>query len=161
MPDLPATAIIDQLLAVLHETLEGPAQQWSYFTDTRPNTGLAGTLAPLTAAEASRPVAGTSVAAHVHHAMWAMDATSAWIRGDRNPRNWADSWKVSGVDGAAWTRLRQDLGRRYQDLRQTIETHALSGEEAFGGTLAAIAHLAYHLGAIRQKIAILHTDRVV
>lgn len=156
MPDLAATAIIGQLLEVLDEAIEGPAHQWSYFTETRPNSGLAGTLAPLNAAEASRPVAGTSIAAHAHHAMWAMEATAAWIRGDRSRRDWADSWKVSEVDDAAWTRLQQDLMGRYRDLRRTIEIHALSDEEAFGGALAAIAHLAYHLGATRQKAAILH-----
>jgi len=98
--------------AVLREALEGPPERWSYFTDNSPDAGLFGTLAPLSAADASRPVAGTSVAAHVHHVAWA---------------------------------------------RQTVEAHALAGEEAFGGALVAVAHIAYHLGAIRQKIAVVRT----
>ncbi len=157
MAEIPANIVIGQLLAVLREALEGPPERWSYFTDNRPDAGLIATLAPLTAADASRPVAGTSVAAHVHHASWALGATSAWIRGDRSRRDWKESWQVNTVDDAAWKRLVGELRRRYEDLRQTIQAHALDGEEAFGGALGAIAHLAYHLGAIRQKVATLQT----
>ncbi len=76
-----------------------------------------------------------------------MEATSAWIRGDRSKRNWKESWPVSVVDGTAWTRLQEDLRRRYAELQQTIEAHALNGEDACGGALGAIAHIAYHLGS--------------
>ncbi len=85
-----------------------------------------------------------------------MDATAAWIRGDRNGRDWKESWKITTVDEEAWTRLVRELRRQYDQLRQTIHSHALDGEEAFGGAVAAIAHLAYHLGAVRQKIGLLH-----
>ncbi len=154
MPEISTNIVIPQLLAVLREALEGPPERWSYFTDNRADAGLFGTLAPLGAADASRPIAGTSVAAHVHHVAWALEATSAWIRGDRGKRNWKESWSVSTVDDAAWKRLLEELRHRYEEMRQTIQTHALDGEEAFGGAAGAIAHLAYHLGAIRQKIAV-------
>ena len=86
-----------------------------------------------------------------------MDATAAWIRGDRKGRDWKESWKVTTVDGEAWTRHVGGLRRQYDHLRQTIHSDALDGEEAFGGAVAAIVHLAYHhLGAVRQKIALLH-----
>ncbi len=154
MLEISTNIVIPQLLAVLREALEGPPERWSYFTDNRADAGLFGTLAPLGAADASRPIAGTSVAAHVHHVAWALEATSAWIRGDRGKRNWKESWSVSTVDDAAWKRLLEELRHRYEEMRQTIQTHALDGEEAFGGAAGAIAHLAYHLGAIRQKIAV-------
>jgi len=41
-------------------------------------------------------------------------------------------------------------------ISATIQSHALDGEEAFGGALGALAHLACHLRAVRQKIALLH-----
>src|SRR5574341_1436598 len=121
MLELPSVTVMAQLLAVLREALEGPPQRWSYFTDNSPDAGVFGTLAPLGAADASRPVAGTSVAAHVHHVAWAMEATSAWIRGDRSRRNWKESWSVSAVDDAAWKRLLEELRRRYEELQQTIQ----------------------------------------
>ncbi len=146
---------IGQLLAVLREACEGPPQQWSYFTDNRPQAGLFGTLAPLDAAQASRPVAGTSIAAHCYHVMWAMAAYCAWIRGEREARDWAESWQVTAVDPPQWERLQQDLQHSYQELSRTVEVHASRDGEAFGKAVAAVAHIAYHLGAIRQKAALL------
>jgi hypothetical protein len=157
MAEIAPNIVIGQLLAVVREAQEGPPERWSYFTDNRSDAGFFGTLGPLTAADASRQVAGTSVAAHIHHAAWAMGATAAWIRGDRSRRDWKESWQVNAVDDAAWKRLVGELRRQYEELRQSIQAHALDGEEAFGGAVGAIAHLAYHLGAVRQKIAVLRT----
>ncbi len=156
MPESSADLVLNQLAAVLREAIEGSPERWSYFTHSGQKGGFIGTLTPLTAQDASRPVAGTSIAAHVHHVAWGMDATAAWIRGDRNGRDWKESWKITTVDEEAWTRLVGELRRQYDQLRQTIHSHALDGEEAFGGAVAAIAHLAYHLGAVRQKIGLLH-----
>jgi hypothetical protein len=156
MPESPAHIVIGQLVAVLREALEGSPERWSYFTDSGPLGGFFGTLAPLKAADASRPLAGKSVAAHVHHTAWAMGATAAWIRGDRSPRDWKESWQVTTVDDAGWKRLVEDFRHRYEELRQTIQSHALDGELALGGAVGAIAHVAYHLAAVRQKIALLH-----
>jgi len=122
----------------------------------RPKGGFIGTLTPLTAEDASLAVGGTSIAAHVHHVAWGMDATAAWIRGDREGRDWKESWKIMTGDREAWTHLVGELRGQYDQLRQTIHSHALDGDESFGGAVAAIAHLAYHLGAVRQKIALLH-----
>ena len=59
--------VIGQLRAVLKEGFEGPKNQWSYFTEAEPESGLFGTLGKLSAAEASRPWGGTTIAAHAHH----------------------------------------------------------------------------------------------
>jgi len=144
---------VRQLVAVLHEAVEGPPEQWSYFTDNRPDAGYDGTLSTVTADEASRMISGTSIAAHTHHAAWAMARSAAWIRGDRSRWDWADSWRVSTVDDEAWPDLRDRLQRNYEDLRQAIESNALASDESFGGAVGAVAHAAYHLGAIRQKVA--------
>jgi hypothetical protein len=136
--------------------LRDPPGRGSYFTESDQNGGFFATLTPITATDASLPVARTSIAAYVHHVAWAMDATAAWIRGDRKGHDWKESWKIATVDEGAWTRLVGELRRQYDHLRQTIHSHALDDEMAFGGAVAAIAHLAYHLGAVRQKIALLH-----
>ena len=152
MADLSLTDATGQLLAVLREAFEG-AGQWSYFTDHGADAGLFGTLDKLSAADASRPAGGTTVAAHAHHVAFGLGAAAAWVRGDRSPSDWAQSWRVSTVDDAAWARLRGELRRGYEDLYRAIESHAASGVEAFGGAVGAVAHAAYHLGAIRQKVA--------
>ena len=56
------------------------------------------------------------------------------------------------MDTAAWKALVERLHREYQRLRQAVQSRAWSSEEAFGETVGVIAHIAYHLGAIRQKV---------
>ena len=86
--------------------------------------GFFGTLTPLTAADTSLPLAGTSIAAHVHHVAWGMNATAAWIRADRKARDWKESWKITSVNEEAWTRLAGELRRQYDHLRHNPITRA-------------------------------------
>ena len=140
------------LLSALREGFEGPSPKVTFFLDSGPDSGLRNTLAGLSAAEASRPIGGNSVAAHAHHILFSFDAFAAYISGDRASRDWNESWRVSEVDEASWAKLQDDLVRGYESLRQTIKTHADASDESLGGSVAALAHLAYHLGAIRQKL---------
>lgn len=146
--------VIEQLLAVLQEGVEGPAGVGSWFTDNDPNAGLAGTLARISAEDASRSYGGASVAAHVHHTIFGMRASAAWIAGDRGPRDWNESWSVDVMDEAAWERAKQDMQEAYADLRDAIQAHAPSSPGSLAGAVGAVAHVAYHLGAIRNKIAL-------
>jgi hypothetical protein len=139
------------ILEVLAEGIEGPHGERSYFLDT--DGGLANTLARVSAADASRPLGGNSIAAHVGHILFSFDAFGAYISGDRSSRDWNESWRVSAVDEAAWEKLRGDVENGYTRLRETIETHADANEDALASAAAAAAHLAYHIGAIRQKVA--------
>lgn len=147
--------IMGQLVAVLKEGYEGPTNPWSYFTDARPDAGLAGTLKGLNASDASRSVAGLSVVAHVHHVAFGMNASADWIRGDHTPKEWKESWSIISVDDQGWIKLQQSLQEAYNNLRQTIVFHNSDSAHSFGGAVASIAHLAYHLGAIRQKVFML------
>lgn len=154
MPEISTELVIGQLLAVLREGFEGPPERWSYFTDQGPEAGLFGSLGKLDAAAASRSTGGSTIAAHVHHLVFSLDASSSWIRGERIRRNWKESWAVSEVDEEEWRRLTERLRAGYQELRQTMETHSVDSLEAFGGAVGAVAHAAYHLGAIRQKVLV-------
>ena len=153
MPTLADTTITAQLLGVLAEALDGPGQDWSYFSDPQPSAGLLGSVASLTPAQASRPVGrhGTSIAAHLHHLAFSLAASAAWIRGDHRPVNWSESWRVQTVSAVEWTALQERARMTGVALRQAIEHHALGTEAAFGGSVGALAHAVYHLAAIRQK----------
>jgi hypothetical protein len=153
MAAISVDVMVDQLLAVLREAFEGSKQQWSYFTDGPADTALLGTLAKLSASQASQPIAGSSIAAHLHHVTFGLGASAGWISGDRSSRDWQESWRVKAVDEAAWSQLQQELRKGYKELQQAIESHGASSLEAAGGALGALAHIAYHLGAIRQKVA--------
>lgn len=141
---------VDQIIAVLDEGLEGPAHKWSYYLDQ--DAGLRKTLAALPAEEASRNVGGSSIAAHVHHIVFSFRAFGTFIAGDRTQYDWNESWVVKEVDAAAWDALRSELETQFQALRDTIRQHASDGALPLGASMGAAAHLAYHVGAIRQKL---------
>lgn len=143
-----------QLLAALSEGFEGPKSSISYYLDGGPDAGLRRTLASLSAEEASRDWGGNSVAAHAHHILFSFDAFGAYITGDHTQRDWNESWTVNTVDAAQWETLQQNLADRYTALRALVKTLP-DDEKAIGAAIAAVAHLAYHIGAIRQKIAAL------
>jgi hypothetical protein len=154
MPTISTDAAIEQLLAVLAEAFEGPQQKWSYFTDQGAESGLFGTLVALNATTASRVWGGTTIAAHVHHAAFGLAASASWIAGDRSSRDWQESWRVITVTDAEWRSLQGRLRDNYDRLRKAIASHASANEESIGGAIGAVAHAAYHLGAIRQKAAL-------
>jgi hypothetical protein len=154
MPDVGIDVVVMQMSAVLREAFEGPKERWSYFTDSGPGAGLFGTLSRLSAAEASRVLGRTPISAHVHHIVFALQASTRWIEGDRNTSNWKESWTVSIVDEEAWGKLKERLRAAYGDLQIAVARHAAGTPEAIGGALGAMAHAAYHLGAIRQKVSI-------
>ena len=145
---------LEQLIAVLREGFEGPQQRWSYFTDGGPEAGWFGMLDRLSADEASKPSGpnGTTIAAHVHHMVFSLSASTDFIMDRWEGRDWSESWRVSTVDEAQWRELREQLRAGYEALVDAFRQRALVDERSFGGALAAIAHVAYHLGAVRQKL---------
>ena len=144
-----------QLQDVLREALLGSTGSWSYFIDNRADAGFLGAIAALSAAEASRLVAGASVAAHVHHAAFALGVAARGVAGDTAHADWAASWSVTTVDGAGWAELQAELRRQHEALQSAVGAHATASETALGEALGGLAHVAYHLGAVKQKIAVL------
>jgi hypothetical protein len=155
MTQLTNDAILGQLTTLLHEAFEGAPGPWSYFLDHGPEHGLFGTLATMSAAEASREAAGSSVAAQVYHLAYSVRAAAGWLRGERVKHDWSQSWVVRTVDEAAWARLRDELRAGHAELRRAFEAHGTASAEEIGAAAGAVAHSAYHLGAIRQKLAFL------
>lgn len=146
--------VVDHLLAALKEGLDGPGK-WGFFSDSGPEAGLAATLAALSASEASRVTGGTSIAAHVHHLVFSLDATVAYMKGDTSPKDWPQSWSVTSVTEPTWRKLQDDLRAAFAETKKAIEALAKTGFEASGLAVGAPTHVAYHLGAIKQKVAFL------
>ncbi len=156
---------VEQILAVIREAFEG-VDRWSYFLDHGPQFGLLGTLRSLDAATASRLSGGksgvygaagsgpgqASIAAHAQHVVFGLEVFANWIKGVRANYDWDLSWAVSDVDEAAWAALLNRLQVGYADLRQAIEEHGTRSVESLGGGIGAIAHVAYHLGRIQEKL---------
>jgi hypothetical protein len=115
--------------------------------------GLLRSLDRLTAAAASMPTAtGSSIAAHVDHVRYGLSLMNRWRAGE-NPfdgADWGASWKKTAVTDDEWRRLRDDVqaeaGRWLEALRTPREVQEIE----LNGIIGSIAHLAYHLGAVRQ-----------
>src|SRR4029453_2577693 len=149
------TTIDSATATLLREAFEGPAGPSTYFIDNDKKSGFFAVLDALSAAEASRPMrpGGPTVAGHAHHAGFHLDMSSAWLRGDREPRDWDVSWQVKTVDEAAWAAPRRRLRQQYAALLDAIEKEPSANGVELATTLGAIAHAAYHLGAVRQSIS--------
>ena len=76
------------------------------------------------------------------------------MRGDHADRDWKESWSVREVDAKAWERVRSDVRAKYRDLLRSIEERPNARSEDLATSIGAVAHAAYHLGAIRQRIAL-------
>ena len=137
---------------LLRETFEGarPGQGTEYLDR---DGGLRQTLGGLTAEQASRRIRGRpSIAAHSRHMEFHLRTVSEWIQGQRHKRDWPASFEPQTVDETEWLALRERLEYARQEFLHLVsgmsEEHLL--EEGAG--LGALAHLAYHLGAIRQLL---------
>ena len=155
MTGTPPAVTVSLLTRMLREAFEGPPGPWTYFTDTSSGTGVFGTIGGLSAAVASRTggPGGTTIAGHVHHLSSSVALSTKGLRGEPTSRDRSRSWTVSVVDDAAWAALQTRLREEYDRLVVAVEMHARWDEDALGVAIGALAHTAYHLGAIRQRLA--------
>ena len=143
------------LARMLREAFEGPPGPWTYFTDTSPGSGLFATIDGLSAAQASH-VGGpgrSTIAAHTQHLSASVALSTRGLLGKSASRDRSQSWTVATVNDAEWAAVRARLRDEYQKLLVAVETHAAWDEDALGTAMGAIAHTAYHLGAVRQRLA--------
>ncbi|MCX7784306.1 MAG: hypothetical protein N2318_11775 [Meiothermus sp.] len=152
-------AFVEGWLDVLKEALEGgePGQGTAFLDGTSPdgrsNHGLLATLNALSAEQASKPTAlGMSVAAQAAHTAFHMEVTVRWAHGDQGPFDWKASFGPGSVSEGEWEALRARVRAAYADVVNLAKnTPSWEGNEP-SGLAATLAHVCYHLGAIRQII---------
>jgi hypothetical protein len=140
------------LTTLLGELLDGPARDAAYMLN-QGDAGLLRSLDKLSAAEASAtPAGGVPIAAHVDHLRYGLSLMNRWSAGE-NPfetADWSVSWRKTSVSAREWETLRAELGREARQWLETLRVPRRVSNEELNGILGSIAHLAYHLGAIRQ-----------
>jgi hypothetical protein len=136
------------------ELVEGPAQPGEAFMLNSGDAGLLRSLDRLSPAEASQSTnGGATIAAHAQHVRYGLSLMNHWASEGGNPfanAKWDEAWKTSSVDEAEWqdirTGLRAESDRWLSVLKSPREIERIE----LAGMIGSIAHLAYHLGAIRQ-----------
>ena len=115
--------------------------------------GLLRSLERLSGAEASALTrTGSSIAAHVAHVTYGLSLMNRWSQGE-NPftdADWAGSWKKVTVTDAEWEALRIQLRDEGARWLVVLRTPREVQDIELSGMIGSIAHLAYHIGAIRQ-----------
>jgi hypothetical protein len=145
-------AVLPTLLAELVNGRPDPATRT--YVLNRGDPGLLASLGRLSAAAASAtPGGGPSVAAHVDHLRYGLSLLNAWAAGALPPAeeiDWTASWTRTAVSEAEWAALRDALRREAAAWAAALRAPRAVGEVEAGWMAGSVAHVAYHLGAVRQ-----------
>ncbi len=119
------------------------------------------TLATVSAAEASKPVAPgiATIAAQVNHTRFYIDSLLEFLRSGPPAEqvDWAGSWQIEAVSEAEWEELITGLRRAYEELLIVATNFDSWDPQSIGGAFALVAHSAYHLGEVRQGLGVLRS----
>jgi hypothetical protein len=138
---------------VLRELIDGSGTEACWVLNPS-DPGLLRSLDTLTAGAASAPArdGGPSIAAHVDHLRYGLELMNRWNQGE-NPFADADfsaSWRRGTVSDEEWAARREQLRAQAHRWLAAVRQPRDLSEFELTGVIASVAHLAYHLGAIRQ-----------
>ena len=145
--------VASTLGTLFSELVEGvPASGFAYMLNSG-DQGLLQSLDKLSSSDASvLTPTGSSIAAHVDHIRYGLSLMNLWSAGE-NPfkdADWGASWKKTSVSDDEWQRLRAALRDEATRWLEVLRTPREVRTTELNGMIGSIAHLAYHLGAIRQ-----------
>jgi hypothetical protein len=148
-----SSQIATTLATLFRELIDGVPRDPSYMLNTG-DVGLHGSLDKLSAEDASSTSqGGASIAAHVDHLRYGLALMNQWQSGVKNPwanADWTKSWKITSVSDAEWNRLRRELRSETHTWLDALGKAQPTEETQLLYMIASIAHLAYHVGAVRQ-----------
>ena len=144
-----------EVLAILFsELVAGTSRPADAFILNSGDAGLLRSLDRISADEASRSVnEGATIAAHAQHLRYGLSLMNRWASEGGNPfadAKWDEAWKTAGVGEPAWNEIRNGLRDETQRWLEALKSPRTVTEVELAGMIGSIAHLAYHLGAIRQ-----------
>ncbi len=118
-------------------------------------SGLLGTVSGLSAevASAARGAEDATIAGHCSHVLFLLRLFIAYEEDGQAPRpDWPSSWSTRVVDGPAWDNLRGELQSAYATLVAKFQARETWDQPVVGAALMLLAHCAYHVGEIRQRL---------
>jgi hypothetical protein len=140
------------LATLFSELVDGAPSSGAYILNAG-DPGLLRSLETLPAAAASAQTAtGSSVAAHVDHVRYGLSLMNRWSEGEDpfKDADWTASWKKTTVSDEEWRTLRANLRAESTRWLSVLRTPREVRDVELNGIIGSIAHLGYHLGAIRQ-----------
>lgn len=150
--DVNTRDVAGSLRTLFTELVEGAPGSAGYVLN-RGDAGLLRSLEKLDASAASRATAtGSSIAAHVDHIRYGLSLLNRWAAGE-NPwseADWTSSWRKTVVSDAEWKQLLAALREEALTWARALASPRDVDEPELSGMIGSIAHVAYHLGAVRQ-----------
>lgn len=145
---------------LLQEAYDGPPDpDATWFTTNAPETGVLGTIRHINAEQAAEKLPGVShsIAQHVAHLIFSIDHALKHAKGERSTPEWDSSWVVSEpLDEHTWHGMQRALRESHLRMRMWVHNEEpFQDKAAVTSFIGSVAHAAYHLGAIRQLIAII------
>jgi hypothetical protein len=141
------------LSTLFSELVNGAPQTGGYILNSG-DVGLLKSLARLSAAEASESAnGGATIAAHARHVHYGLSLMNRWGRDGGNPfanAKWDEAWRTSRVDDREWRTILEGLEHETGRWLETLGSPREASGVELSGMVGSIAHLAYHLGAVRQ-----------
>ncbi|HKP28319.1 MAG TPA: DinB family protein [Gemmatimonadales bacterium] len=143
----------DSLSIILRELVHGTAPNQGYVLNPG-DIGLVRSLDGLSAdaASAPAPAGGASIAAHVDHLRYGFELLNRWSEGEMpfSDADYGTSWQNGTVSPDEWAARRGALAREIARWERVVAEPREMSQVEENGVVASVAHLAYHLGAIRQ-----------
>jgi hypothetical protein len=144
--------LFSSLATLLRELTHGAAPTHGYVLN-KGDAGLLPALDRLSADEASSASdGGATIAAHVAHVSYGLSLMNRWRAGEHpfESADWSLAWQIHAVSQAEWDRLRRELRAEVDGQLSTLTTPRELNATELNGVIAEVAHVAYHMGAIRQ-----------
>jgi hypothetical protein len=152
--DMQTTELGSTLAELFAELVNGTPEGGGAFILNSGDVGMLRSLERLSAADASRSVNdGATIAAHARHVQYGLSLMNRWAREGGNPfadAKWDEAWHTSRVDDQEWRSMRDGLEQESHRWLEALGAPREAAPLELAGMIGSIAHLAYHLGAIRQ-----------
>jgi hypothetical protein len=146
--------IRESLATIFAELIDGAKVAGAAYVLNSGDAGLLRSLDGLSPAEASRALeGGATIAAHAQHLRYGLSLMNRWATEGGNPfadAKWEEAWKTTRVDDVQWTAIRDGLRKEARRWLEALGVPRDVPQVGLNGMIASLAHLAYHLGAIRQ-----------
>jgi hypothetical protein len=148
------TEVSPVLARLFSELTRGANQGKGTFILNSGDVGLLRSLDTLSADAASRSAnGGATIAAHAQHVRDGLALMNRWAREGGNPfadPKWDEAWNIAGVDAGQWEEIQQGLREEADRWLEALRSRREASAVELSGMIGSIAHVAYHLGAIRQ-----------
>jgi hypothetical protein len=142
------------LTRLFSELVDGASDPSGAFILNSRDVGLLRSLDTLSAGDASRSVNdGATIAAHAQHLRYGLSLMNRWANEGGNPfadAKWDEAWTTVDVDATQWEQIRNGLREEAHRWLHALGPSRDVTVVELAGMVGSIAHLAYHLGAIRQ-----------